>query len=768
MTANSSQLRKYKEASKSPRGTPGDSAAKAGARKGKATLKSVDAQGQSEARVEANVAASITTSVEAVEEVDTPAPVGKNGRPTVRFGSAQSEARFNSEPGPNGFVRSEADRTELIKEYAPLIKFVAQKIAVRLPANIELDDLISSGVIGLMDAIDKYDPNRDNRFKTYAEFRIRGAILDELRSQDWVPRSVRDKAKLLDKTVSELEIELGRQATDEEVAERLNMTIEEFFELVNQVLPELKAKEIKVHSLAFSEQADKMLLSEISAATDGMNWFTATSDEVHKSFANLFLVVKRPQVLQMRSRSFALDEDVDEATFYITRDEGSKLTLISPKNEEMMAGRTPEWVTWFAGKNFDVITMKEPDIGEWQVQSAGAAEGFATVLTNLRLVTDWPVVVRVGDKSIVQARLYDGEKPVALPEMSGVIQYAFQVVPTDRIAAAVTKDFLNDEGRDGDKVARDGIFSRYCTIAEPGEYKLSIVARGPTFERTQQVPFRVRPPLLSFSIVPDGEHGHGDSHEAGSHKEHAHGGGEPSGHEAGHGEPGAIKGDPSFIFRAELSKEALGFRDVEVTVQAVSRNRKKTVVHLKRQHGEEGSHYEATVDALPEVGLYTVTATLRGISKKGQEMEAGSEPLKFELTGVEKKVEPTVAAVPTEVHYEEPKDAGSLPYLPLALIVGSGILAMIVGVVLTKKKKGLISTAAPYNPPKQMLDAIESLEQKVATSDIKIGNVKLESEVEAERAEAARKEANATQPEGESPPRESEAGPVEDPPTEEA
>lgn len=229
MTANSSQLRKYKEASKSPRGTPEESAAKAGTRKGKAALKSVDANSPSEARVDA--------SVEAVEEVETPAPIGKNGRPTVRFGSAQSEARFNSKPGPNGFVRSEADRTELIKEYAPLIKFVAQKIAVRLPANIELDDLISSGVIGLMDAIDKYDPNRDNRFKTYAEFRIRGAILDELRSQDWVPRSVRDKAKLLDKTVAELEIELGRQATDEEVAERLNMTIEEFFELVNQVRP---------------------------------------------------------------------------------------------------------------------------------------------------------------------------------------------------------------------------------------------------------------------------------------------------------------------------------------------------------------------------------------------------------------------------------------------------------------------------------------------------------------------------------------------------
>ena len=125
----------------------------------------------------------------------------------------------------------------LIMEYAPLIRFIAQKIAIRLPSHIELDDLISSGVIGLMDAIEKYDPTRDNKFKTYAEFRIRGAILDELRAQDWVPRSVRDKAKMLDKTVVELEAQLGRTATDEEVAAKLNISLEEFYDLVNQVRP---------------------------------------------------------------------------------------------------------------------------------------------------------------------------------------------------------------------------------------------------------------------------------------------------------------------------------------------------------------------------------------------------------------------------------------------------------------------------------------------------------------------------------------------------
>jgi RNA polymerase sigma factor FliA len=136
---------------------------------------------------------------------------------------------------PKRLTQEEKDKLTI--EYAPLIKYIAQKISVRLPANIELDDLTSAGVIGLMDAIDKWDPTRDNKFKTYAEFRIRGAILDELRAQDWVPRSVRDKAKLLDKTMVSLEAGLGRVATDEELAVALKVSVPEFHEILNQVRP---------------------------------------------------------------------------------------------------------------------------------------------------------------------------------------------------------------------------------------------------------------------------------------------------------------------------------------------------------------------------------------------------------------------------------------------------------------------------------------------------------------------------------------------------
>lgn len=126
-------------------------------------------------------------------------------------------------------------RHQLILDYSPLIRFVAQRIASRLPPSIEIDDLISSGVIGLMDAIEKYDPNMFNKFKTYAEFRIRGAILDELRSQDWIPRSVRNKAKVIERAHAELEQKFSRPATHKEVCESLGMEISDYHELVSRV-----------------------------------------------------------------------------------------------------------------------------------------------------------------------------------------------------------------------------------------------------------------------------------------------------------------------------------------------------------------------------------------------------------------------------------------------------------------------------------------------------------------------------------------------------
>jgi RNA polymerase sigma factor for flagellar operon FliA len=176
--------------------------------------------------------------VKATEEVTVSEAATKEEEEALQKEIAEElerESTHTSQLVKEDFSPVNSSRDQLVLEYAPLIKYIAQKIAARLPANIELDDLISSGVIGLMDAVEKYDASRDNKFKTYAEFRIRGAILDELRAQDWVPRSVREKAKILERCYAKIEQKSGRQATDEEVCQELGITQNEYHELLNQV-----------------------------------------------------------------------------------------------------------------------------------------------------------------------------------------------------------------------------------------------------------------------------------------------------------------------------------------------------------------------------------------------------------------------------------------------------------------------------------------------------------------------------------------------------
>jgi RNA polymerase sigma factor for flagellar operon FliA len=119
-------------------------------------------------------------------------------------------------------------RESFIKQYAPLVKYVAGKVAATMPHSVDFDDLVGFGVFGLIDAIDKFDPDKHVKFKTYAVTRIRGAIFDELRSIDWVPRSVRQKSKEIEEAIVETEAKLGRPASDAEIASSMGLTEAEF------------------------------------------------------------------------------------------------------------------------------------------------------------------------------------------------------------------------------------------------------------------------------------------------------------------------------------------------------------------------------------------------------------------------------------------------------------------------------------------------------------------------------------------------------------
>ncbi|MDR1251220.1 MAG: RNA polymerase sigma factor WhiG [Treponema sp.] len=132
-------------------------------------------------------------------------------------------------------TRDPAIRETFIKQYAPLVKYVAGKVAMGMPHNVEFDDLVGFGVFGLIDAIDKYDPGKNVKFKTYAVTRIRGAIFDELRQIDWVPRSVRQKSREIESAISSLEAQLGRTASDQEIAGSLGMDEAEYLKIIQKI-----------------------------------------------------------------------------------------------------------------------------------------------------------------------------------------------------------------------------------------------------------------------------------------------------------------------------------------------------------------------------------------------------------------------------------------------------------------------------------------------------------------------------------------------------
>ena len=131
--------------------------------------------------------------------------------------------------------KDQATRDRLILTYAPLVKYVAGRLGSGLPAHVDENDLVSYGLLGLIGAIERFDPDRDIKFETYAIARIKGSIIDELRAMDWVPRSVRSRARDIERAIGELERKLHRAPTDEEIAEKLGVSTDDLNESLSEI-----------------------------------------------------------------------------------------------------------------------------------------------------------------------------------------------------------------------------------------------------------------------------------------------------------------------------------------------------------------------------------------------------------------------------------------------------------------------------------------------------------------------------------------------------
>jgi RNA polymerase sigma factor FliA len=165
--------------------------------------------------------------------------------------------------------RDPAIRDAFIRQYSPLVKYVAGKVAASMPNTVEFEDLVGFGVFGLLDAIEKFDPDKNVKFKTYAVTRIRGAIFDELRSIDWVPRSVRQKTKEIEDAVVSLEAKLGRPASDQEIASSMGVTEDDFMKTMLKIS---STSVLSLNDVWYSgDDADKISIGESIESPLSMN-----------------------------------------------------------------------------------------------------------------------------------------------------------------------------------------------------------------------------------------------------------------------------------------------------------------------------------------------------------------------------------------------------------------------------------------------------------------------------------------------------------------
>jgi RNA polymerase sigma factor for flagellar operon FliA len=193
---------------------------------------------------------------------------GENTNPSIRRNTMSAVVDRTETPAPLAEIwdrcrgGSLAARDTLILHYAPLVKFVAGRLAAGLPSSVDQADLMSAGVFGLMDALGRYEPERGVRFETYAVPRIRGAILDELRAMDWVPRSIRAEARTVHAAREELERRLGREPSDDEVAEHMGVTRQDLGATLTVISRSF------VLSLEAPPSEDGLALQETVAAVD--------------------------------------------------------------------------------------------------------------------------------------------------------------------------------------------------------------------------------------------------------------------------------------------------------------------------------------------------------------------------------------------------------------------------------------------------------------------------------------------------------------------
>lgn len=510
--------------------------------------------------------------------------------------------------------------------------------------------------------------------------------------------------------------------------------------LLEDLLPDLDAKNIRIYTLSFSDQADRDLLSKIAKATDAASWYSPSVERLQKSFEDLLLVLKKATPTPSQSKGLLVEHDVEEVTFYLARNPSQSLTLISPIGESYKFDAKPESVRWYRGEDFDVISVSSPSVGTWNVEGYGSDDGYAAVLTDLDIDVRLPPIVRADSPFDILIGLKSRDKEISLPKMLGLVTYEYEISPTDKVSEPFIRKTLSAQSDAKDVGNREQVTKQSVTLEGLGEYSISVKAVGPTFRREKSISFIVKPTLITLTGVSRRElsasakaHHHAVDNSSNGHAE----GGEKPHAEANyvHGEQQDEVGHEQHNlgnldnlgdheeshasdiggFNISLHPDALKYKDLSVKVAIVDSRGKRRELKAERVLSDPKHYRLDLMKDLVEDGDYSGVAVLRGMTFKGEEIESESPPVKFSFT--REKVAQQILKDGVVGHQEEHghdeygheehghgehggvegnnsqhHSPATLPVLPIVLAIGAAdLLGLLIAIKLMGKNKSDLS-----------------------------------------------------------------------------
>ncbi len=293
-------------------------------------------------------------------------------------------------------------------------------------------------------------------------------------------------------------------------------------ETKKNILPRYKSSKIKLYTVALSEQSDKNLLGEFAKLTEGVNLYAPDSSLIHKKFGEMFLSIKKPQMITLEGGIFEIDSAVKEVTFFISKKDAlATLNILDPQGNTIVPDDFVPKIKWYSDDKVDLITIYEPMLGRWQIRSNEKIEGFARLLSDPKLHVKFPAGnFKFGESAAAYAKLTNLPKDIKKEDLENFTFYTYKIIDVNSGDLALS-GMLNDKGEEGDQIAGDGVYSAVLKFDKEGEFQALFGVTTPTFTRQQRFPMTVSKEAISIKMLYENageEESKEDSKEAGELK----------------------------------------------------------------------------------------------------------------------------------------------------------------------------------------------------------------------------------------------------------